>query len=163
MRLGLVLLAAASAVIAVGAMMVVGASPRDAATKQDVAALTLAALGSEGDDHLHGNGKALEAKYTGRALERQKALMQHVQNLIRQQDDYPGPLHLSNERVLAVSGSGDSYTIDVQFHAVRDNMKSGRIVDQSESEVIWHVTVVRTAGGWRISDMQARFAPGGGP
>jgi hypothetical protein len=141
----------------------IATGPGDSATRQEVTDLVFGALGSEGDMQLGGDTALFAAKFTGQALEDEKAQSVHVQDLVHQGTDYPGSLHISQQKVLSISGSGGMYTIEVQFHAIRDNMKDGAIVDHSVSDVIWQVTVIKTTGGWQISEMHGRFAPGGGP
>jgi hypothetical protein len=153
---GFVLILVAAGIVAAGA-------PADAAARSAVSALAFDALGGEADAFLANDQGALKAHFTGPALQQESAQLAHVQKLITDGTDYPGALHLSGQKVLSISGGGDSYTVEVQFHAVRDNMKGGAFVDQSVSDVIWTLTVVRTDAGWRISEMSGRFAPGGGP
>jgi len=158
-----VLVLAALGLITVSAGWVIATSPGDVVARQEVSDLAVTALSSEGDVNVAADHAALAARYTGDALLRAESQLSHVQDLIREGTDYPGSLHVSQLKILSVAGGTDSYTVEVQFHAVRDNMKAGRLIDQSESDVIWDVTVIRTQDGWRISQMQGRFAPGGGP
>ena len=163
-RRGLFITAAVG--VATTALLIVGviaSGPGDTATRREVTDLVFGALGSEGDIELGGDAALLETKFTGQALEVEKTQSAHVQDLVHQGTDYPGTLHLSQQKVLSMSGSGGTYNIEVQFHAVRDNMKNGAVVDQSESDAIWQVTVTKTNQGWRISEMHGHFAPGGGP
>lgn len=155
--------AVAVAITALSTLGVIASGPGDTATRLEVTDLVFGALGSEGDIQLGGDTALLDTQFTGQALEVEKTQSAHVQDLVHQGTDYPGTLHLSQQKVLSISGSGDTYNIEVQFHAVRDNMKNGAVVDQSESDVIWQVTVIKTTQGWRISEMHGRFAPGGGP
>lgn len=149
--------------ILVAAGIVVASAPGDAAARSAVSALAFDALEGEANAFLSNDQVALKAQFIGQALQDEAAQLEHVQKLIADGVDYPGPLHLSGQKVLSISGGADAYTLEVQFHAVRDNMKGGAIIDQSASDVIWTLTVVKTDVGWRISGMSGRFAPGGGP
>ena len=157
----ILLLAVSVPIVFIGVAVATG--PGDSANRTAVTNLVFGALGSEGDMQLAGDAAVLSSTFTGTALEAENAQLVHVQDLVHQGTDYPGALHLSQQKVAALTGSGDTYAIQVQFHAVRDNMKDGIVVDQSISDVIWQVTVIRTVDGWRISDMHGQFAPGGGP
>ncbi|MES2209690.1 MAG: hypothetical protein V4515_05835 [Chloroflexota bacterium] len=150
--------------LVLGAAIVAATTPpADLAARTDVTNLAFDALSREADMFLGNDTAGLSSRFTGAALEGELVLQAHVQDLINQGTDYPGPLHISDQKVLSISGGGDFYVIEVQFHAVRDNMRAGKVIDQSESDVIWTLSVARAATGWRISSMDGRFAPGGGP
>lgn len=149
--------------IVLGAGIVAATPPADLAARTDVTNLAFDALSREADMFLGNDTAGLSSRFTGAALEGEPVLQAHVQDLINQGTDYPGPLHISDQKVLSISGGGDFYVIEVQFHAVRDNMRAGKVIDQSVSDVIWTLSVARAATGWRVFNMDGRFAPGGGP
>jgi hypothetical protein len=106
---------------------------------------------------------AILVHVTGRALQQEQGVLEHIAELEAAGDDYPGAMTLTEPKILAVYGSGDERTLDVQWHEKLANMKAGRVVDYSEATVIWHYVFAREGGAWKVADAEPTFAPGSGP
>jgi len=101
--------------------------------------------------------------FAGRALDQQLGVREHVRALMTAGTDYPGDIELSDIKIEHVQVSDGVAAVDFQAHARLPNMRAGAVVDYSESDMIYHLELVLQDGDWKISDMEAVFAPGGGP
>lgn len=77
--------------------------------------------------------------------------------------DYPGDMQLSDIKIEHVQVADGVAFVNFQAHTKLPNMRNGVVVDYSQSDVIYHIELVLQDGGWKISDMESTFAPGGGP
>jgi hypothetical protein len=106
---------------------------------------------------------AVNSLFTGAALTHELALRDHVRSLDAAASDYPGVLDLTNIKVLAISGTSTTASIDFSAHGKLSNMRNGTVTDYSQSDVIYHVTLLLDTGRWKVATVDMAFAPGGGP
>lgn len=113
------------------------------------------ALGAEDD-------MALEVLYAGEELEKQRNLRLHIRDLIGQESDYPGALTLSNIHDLSVVGDL-STTVTVRFgaHEKLANMKGKQLIDYSESDLLYQVTLQKVGNHWKVTLVTSTFDPAG--
>lgn len=159
LRVGLGALGAGVVVAAV----VASALSASSVNPSELMAIAMTIRANESTNAATGQASATLALLTGRALEQERGILDHVAQLVANGDDYPGAMTLSEPKVLAVYGSGDQRTLDVQWHEKLANMKDGRVVDFSEATVIWHYVFVRQDGSWKVAEAEPEFAPGSGP
>ena len=151
-------------VILVGLLAATRLVPGASATsvpEAEVRAAALAGLRAQYSALLPSDDSQARSLFTGKALAKELALRAHVHDLIRQDQDYPGVLELTNVQVLDVYGDGTAATLDIAAHGKLANMKAGTVQDYSESDVIYHVVVIREDGAWKVTDLAWEFAPGG--
>lgn len=115
------------------------------------------ALGSD-------DNSAIEDLYTGPALAEMQKLRSHIRDLIGAATDYPGRMSLTNIHVASVEGDyATTMSFDILAHARLENMRHGRTVDFSESDIEIRAVVVHDGGTWKVSALRQGFAPGYSP
>jgi hypothetical protein len=112
-------------------------------------------LGAEDDSEL-------AALYDGEELKKQRDIRVHIRDLKTQGTDYPGALVLSDIHDLSVSGDlTDTATVTFGAHERLANMKGNKVIDYSESDLLYKVDLRKVGNHWKVTLVTATFDPEG--
>ncbi len=157
---------AALAIIALAAVgvMAVSASPYN---PSEVTTAALDALSHQNDAVSAGTpsmtataAAASNPRFRGAAADGMMAMIAQQRANAAAGQMYPGSNEFSNVRVLGMSGTSTSVRVDLQAHQKLANMQSGKVVNYSESEMVYHLVLDRVGGQWVVSQLDWAFAPG---
>lgn len=137
-----------------------------AARPFDQNAVVSAAMNALSQQYVQGQSPDTAAHstlFSGSALTALTPVWDQQNTNINAGQDYPGVVDETNPVVLAISGTSSSVVVDLQVHERLHNMNAGKLVDYSESDVIYHLTLDNTNARWVISSLDWSFAPGSEP